>query len=150
MSLVRIRENPSRQSRGIAAVEFALVLPVLLTIIMIIINWGVVIYNQSVITNAAREGARWAAIHNTASTSCTNSYSTTPADACQVAYSYAYNHVYSFSGSPSLTVTQTSGGATTGTSQSVTVQYTYVGVATYFAGANPNKNYTSVAVMLHE
>ena len=136
--------------RGIAAVEFALVLPILLTIIMIIINWGVVIYNQSVITNAAREGARWAAIHNTSSTTCTNSNSTTPGDACQVAYSYAYNRVYSFVGSPNLTVSQSSAGATTGASQSVTVQYTYGGVATYFAGANPNKTYSSTAVMLHE
>jgi Flp pilus assembly protein TadG len=145
-----IAYHQHRKWRGIAAVEFALVLPVLLTIIMIIINWGVVIYNQSVITNAAREGARWAAIHNTSTTTCTNAYAATPIDACQVAYSYAFNHVYSFVGGPTLAVTQASTAVTTGAPQTVTVQYTYGGVATYFSGANPNKTYTSSAVMLHE
>ena len=149
MVISRTRWTGFANRRGVAAVEFGIVLIPLLLILFGIINWGVVIFNQSVITNAAREGARWAAIHNGGTVNCTNSNSATPGDACQVAYSYAYNNVISFSSSPSLTVSQVSNGNTTGTSQSVTVTYTYKGIVPYFAG-NPDKNYTSTAVMLHE
>jgi len=43
---------------GIAAVEFALVLPLLLLILFGIVEFGVAFYDQAVITNASREGAR--------------------------------------------------------------------------------------------
>ena len=49
---------------AVAAVEFALVLPVLLLILFGIINFGTLMYDQAVITNAAREGARWASINS--------------------------------------------------------------------------------------
>jgi len=48
--------------RGVAAVEFALILPVLLLIVFGIINFGLLMYDLSVVTNAAREGARWQAM----------------------------------------------------------------------------------------
>lgn len=44
--------------KGVSAVEFALLLPVLVLIIFVIIEGGLVLYNQQVITNASREGAR--------------------------------------------------------------------------------------------
>lgn len=44
--------------RGVAAVEFALVLPLLLAITFGLIEFGLFMYNQQVLTNAAREGAR--------------------------------------------------------------------------------------------
>jgi Flp pilus assembly protein TadG len=47
--------------RGASAVEFALILPLLLAIVFGIIEFGAVLYNQAVITNASREGARYAA-----------------------------------------------------------------------------------------
>ncbi len=43
---------------GVSAVEFALLLPVLVLIIFVILEGGLVLYNQAVITNASREGAR--------------------------------------------------------------------------------------------
>ena len=46
--------------RGVSAVEFALVLPVLVLILFGIVEFGLILYNQQVITNASREGARWA------------------------------------------------------------------------------------------
>lgn len=137
--------------KGVAAIEFAILLPVLLAILLGIINFGLLMYNQAVITNAAREGARWAAIHNSALVggACTNAYSAAPADACQAAYSYATNNLFSF-GAPAITVTQSNGGTyLAGTPQSVNVRYTYTGIATFFVG-NPNGNYQSTAVMLHE
>lgn len=43
---------------GSAAVEFAFVLPILLLLIAGIVDFGRAMYTQSILTNAAREGAR--------------------------------------------------------------------------------------------
>lgn len=45
--------------RGVAAVEFALVLPLLLAVMLAVIELGLMLYNQAVITQASREGARY-------------------------------------------------------------------------------------------
>lgn len=45
--------------RGGVAAEFALILPVLLTILFGIIEFGMIMYGREVVTNAAREGARF-------------------------------------------------------------------------------------------
>ena len=47
-----------KREDGAAAVEFALLLPLLMMILFGIIEFGLVLYNQEVITNASREGAR--------------------------------------------------------------------------------------------
>lgn len=44
--------------RGAALVEFALVLPLLLVLIFGIIEFGIIIYDKAMVTNAVREGAR--------------------------------------------------------------------------------------------
>ena len=43
---------------GVVAVEFALILPILLVIMFGIIEFGFVLFEKQVITNASREGAR--------------------------------------------------------------------------------------------
>jgi len=48
----------SRRERGAAAVEMALVLPLLLLIVGGIIDFGRFFYTQNIVVNAAREGAR--------------------------------------------------------------------------------------------
>jgi len=45
--------------RGQALVEFAMVLPLVLVILLGIVEFGFILYNQHVITNASREGARY-------------------------------------------------------------------------------------------
>ncbi|MDO3378430.1 TadE/TadG family type IV pilus assembly protein [Geoalkalibacter halelectricus] len=47
-----------RDDRGAAAVEFAVVLPLLLMLVFGIIEFGLLIYNKAMITNASREAAR--------------------------------------------------------------------------------------------
>jgi Flp pilus assembly protein TadG len=135
---------------GSAVVEFAIVLPILLLVVFGVINFGVLLYNQSVITNSAREGSRWAAIHSSASygNTCTNSYSVTPVDPCQVAYSAATSAVLSF-GTSQLAAAFTAANYNPGTAQSVTVTYFYTGIGWFFGsqGSNP---YSFTAVMLHE
>jgi len=44
--------------RGAVAVEFALLLPVVLLILFGIIDFGMMMYGREIVTNAAREGAR--------------------------------------------------------------------------------------------
>jgi Flp pilus assembly protein TadG len=107
-----VKTHHFNSERGSVAVEFALLVPVLFLILFGIINFGVLMYNQAVITNAAREGARWAAIHTTTTygLSCTNAYSLAPVDSCQTAYSYAYQNLISFGGNYLLTAVYSVGG----------------------------------------
>lgn len=56
---------------GAAAVEFAIVAPLLFVLLFGIIEFGALLYNQAVITNASREGARYAATFYTNPTNAT-------------------------------------------------------------------------------
>lgn len=47
------------KKEGQALVEFAILLPVLLLLLLGIIEFGLLLFNQHVITNASREGARY-------------------------------------------------------------------------------------------
>lgn len=141
-----------RRPVGAAIVEFALILPLLLLLVFGAVNFGALMYDQSVITNAAREGARWASVHSTAATGsgCTNSFSAAPVDPCQVAYSYAYNRLISFNGvrSPQVSFVAASG-FETGAPQAVTVTYSYKGIGWFF-GEKSLSTYSQTSVMIHE
>jgi Flp pilus assembly protein TadG len=47
-----------KSEKGAAAVEFAIVLPVLILLVAGIMEFSILLYSQAVITNASREGAR--------------------------------------------------------------------------------------------
>jgi Flp pilus assembly protein TadG len=51
-------KNRSKKQRGASAVEFAIFLPILVLLLFGIIEFGLVLYNKAMITNASREGAR--------------------------------------------------------------------------------------------
>ena len=59
-----MRMRIAQGERGAAAVEFALILPVLLLLVLGLIEFGRVYNVQISLTNAAREGARTMAIQN--------------------------------------------------------------------------------------
>jgi Flp pilus assembly protein TadG len=61
LSVARLR-RAIRDARGAELVEFALVLPILLFVLAGILDMGFLFNNYEVVTNAAREGARLAAI----------------------------------------------------------------------------------------
>src|SRR5579859_3625853 len=62
---------PQHRERGAAAVEFALVLPVLLVLVMGIIDFGRVFSAQQTLTYAARSGARVMVLQNSTTAAIT-------------------------------------------------------------------------------
>jgi len=65
---------PSRRhsGRGVAALELAILMPLLLMIIFGIIDWGYVFYVDLTLTNGVREGARVGVTRNDVSTAQTD------------------------------------------------------------------------------
>jgi Flp pilus assembly protein TadG len=58
----RRRRLGSRRREGQSLVEFAVVLPIFLLILCAILDFGVLLYSQMTVINAAREGARAATL----------------------------------------------------------------------------------------
>lgn len=54
-----LTRGQSHRERGDGLVEFALILPVLMLILMSVIDFGRAIYAYNVVANCAREGARY-------------------------------------------------------------------------------------------
>ncbi len=61
-SLVRRRPN-ARATRGQALVEFALVIPIFLFLLVALFDLGRAVFSYNTLTNAAREGARMAIVN---------------------------------------------------------------------------------------
>ena len=55
----------SDKQHGVAAVEFAIVLPLLIFLFLGITEFGIAYYNKQVLTNASREGARAGIVEDT-------------------------------------------------------------------------------------
>jgi len=61
-----------RTCRGQSLVEFALVLPLMVTVMLGIVDFGFVYFVRGSVENAAREGARYGSIHPTDVSGITN------------------------------------------------------------------------------
>jgi hypothetical protein len=61
-AIMKIKRQTLGQS-GASAIEFALVLPVLLLILFGIVEFSVLFYDKAMLTNASREGARLAIVY---------------------------------------------------------------------------------------
>lgn len=85
--------GPEKRERGASALEFALVLPVLLIILFGIIEFGLLMYNKQVLTNASREGARAGIVVASSRLDCS--------DISEVVDSYCGDHLVTFSSTPS-------------------------------------------------
>lgn len=122
--------------RGGSAAEFALVLPMLLLISFGIIEFGLVLYDQAMITNASREGARRGIVFSDPRP--------TDTDIIGTVNTYCSNHLISFSGTrPTPAVTVTRAGNNPGDSLTVTVTYPYSflvfpNVQAWFGGGVPS------------
>ncbi|MDE2343793.1 MAG: pilus assembly protein [Betaproteobacteria bacterium] len=155
-----------KKEAGSVVVEFALVLPLLLLILFGTIEFGIMMYDQAIITNAAREGARWGAVQSVglshpiscsdpgissiqggSPASCSGTGSGT---ACLVASNYGSNALISFgqpvASNPSVTVSCGAGGTI-----NVTVSYTYQGLGLGVLSAlQGTEQLTSTSVMYYE
>lgn len=77
-----------KNRKGASALEFALVLPLLLVILFGIIEFGLLMYNKQVLTNASREGARAGIVSATVRP--------TLSDISGVTNTYCLNHLVTF------------------------------------------------------
>jgi Flp pilus assembly protein TadG len=109
-----------KKQRGVVAVEFALVLPVLLLLIFGTVELGVALYDKAVITNASREGARAGIVLKSPKPNLT--------DIQTVVTSYTSTYLVTFGKQNSPLVTPTGVGGSFGSPLSVTVSYQYAGL----------------------
>lgn len=110
--------------QGVAAIEFALVLPILTVLVFGIIEFSTMLYDKAMITNASREGARVGIVYRYDPASGLNH----PGDAeiINTVNNYIQGHLISL-GSPSTInppdITRV--GDASGDPLTVTVTYTY-------------------------
>ena len=103
---------------GQSLVEFVLILPVLLILLFGIIEFGLLLYNKQVITNASREGARYGIVSRPTRRS--------KAEITAVVDAYCANHlVTSGSPVPTTAVQPDPTGGTFGQNLTVTVTFHY-------------------------
>lgn len=160
-----------RGQGGAQAVEFALVLPFFLAILLLTIEFGFLVHDQAVITNASREAARAGAVLN-ASTWDTARVNAVASVACQYASGAVIttNKTVSPASCPNtLTAPQTLVcpsrtdlvvHVTPGSSSapafadpvSVQVAFAYTGLLKTFQAFNPQSGWTLCAqsTMIHE
>lgn len=60
-----------RSEKGVSAVEFALIAPLLFVLTFGIVEFGLLLFDKAVVTNASREGARAAIVYSTDGTDYT-------------------------------------------------------------------------------
>ena len=148
-------------SRGVAAVEFAIVLPVFLLILFGIIDFSLMLYDKAIITSAAREGARQGIVlqePNRVPLTGTGSVKS-------IAEAYCTGKLINLDGVNTCTASAqldkkpgNTGGSTVpefGDTLTVTVQFTYGGpimklMTAFFNSGLVNVNMQSVAVMVYE
>ena len=110
--LTRIRRG--KEERGAVAVELIIILPILVVLLFGLIEFGVAMSKFQAYMSAAREGARYAAVHcrPDSSTGCTNTLIANKVQATAVGYTVG-------PGSPSADVTCSN----TNVGQEVTVSW---------------------------
>jgi Flp pilus assembly protein TadG len=122
--------------RGTSAVEFAIVLPLLVVFVFGIIEFGLLFYNKAMVTNASREAARMGIVYRDPAV--------TVAEMQSVVDSYCAGRLVSFGGGPSPTSTVPSGQCAQHGDPlvvNVTYQYEFLLIpdflAAFFAGSMP-------------
>ena len=113
------------REKGASAVEFALVLPVLILILFGIIEFGFIIYDKAVITNASREGARTGIVYRVDVGSGAPSAVSTE-DISTTVVNYCMGALISLGGGPSVPSTTVTGNcAVAGSALTGAVSYPY-------------------------
>jgi len=127
-----------KREEGAAAVEFALLLPLLMLILFGIIEFGLVLYNQEVITNASREGARYGIV--------IGSPRPTTGQIQGVVNTYLTNAGLN-SGNASISVAGAQGTSGSDLTVGVVYPYTFLVLPNFAAGLSDNLNLNATTVM---
>jgi len=132
--------------KGASAVEFALVLPILLLLFLGIIEFSFLLFNKAVITNAAREGARAGIVQRIPRVP--------PTDIETAVDTYCFNHLITFGGPTTPTVeTNPSTGCPTGAYSgadlrvTATFRYNYLALPHFISGLVGGTELKAEAVM---
>ncbi len=132
---------------GSAMIEFVLILPILLLILVGIIEFSLLFYDKAVITNASREGARYGIRLKTPS------YATS-SEIIAYTKTYCENKLISFSTTPAVVnVTATPSVATPsfGAKLTVVVAYTYTDLVLHnLIASGQQYNLSATTVMTYE
>jgi len=138
-----------KECKGASAVEFALVLIPMILLIFGAIEFGVLLYNQQVITNASREGARAGIV--------SQSPRVTPTEISTIVNNYADSHLITFGSynPPVLNPNPPSGydsNASFGSDLTVTVtyQYAFLVIPNFIPGITSPRTMTATTVMKYE
>ena len=107
-----------KNQKGAAAIEFALISPILFILVFGIIEFSIALYDKAMITNASREGARAGIVYN-----FPNPIS--DAEIRTVVNNYCAAHLISFGGGSAVSTTFPIRGMNTGDQLAVRVTYTY-------------------------
>jgi len=136
---MRSVQNTRRSESGASAVEFALLLPVLMMILFGVIEFGMALYRQSILTNASREGARLGIVQSI------------PAITTGQINAAIDTYLTGSGISPGNVTRSIVAGGATGTPVQVTLTlpYTYA-VLPGFVSIAPTLNLTAQTVMRHE
>lgn len=141
--------SQSSSQKGASAVEFALILPLLIVITFGIIEFGMLVYNQQVITNASREGARAGIVASSPRVPATGTNSID-----SVVQSYCANHLVTFGTQNNPVTTVIGYSATAPFSSDLTVQvnyqYSFLVIPDFIPGITRLRNMQAVTVMRYE
>jgi Flp pilus assembly protein TadG len=107
--------------RGAAAVEMTLLAPLLFMLLFGIVEMSLLLYNQAMITNACREGARFGILFNTDANGAYSPHS--QGEVQTVVDNYLANHLIGFPAGTAQTFV--SGGGASGQPRTVRVEYPY-------------------------
>lgn len=147
-------KNFINSQKGAAAVEAAIVIPLLALMAFGAIEFGLLFYNKQVIVNASREGARAGIVQPGAS-----NYKTTAEIIKDVIKPYCYEHLIDFGGNSSLNDADIAFEHVTdiernnvafGTDFKVIITYKYKYLVPALFGLGPTKTITHAAVMKME
>jgi Flp pilus assembly protein TadG len=129
-----------KNQKGASAVEFAVILPLLVTLLFGIIEFSVLLFDKNVLTNASREGARFGIVQ-----SPRNSV----ADISGVVNDYCASNLISFGAAPPPTVSVPAPCANFGDPLTVTATYPYsfLLIPSFVETLTPTINLTATTVM---
>lgn len=132
MPLMTRNHTPAKRQQGAAAVEMALVVPLLMIILFGVVDAATALYDYAAINHASRVGARWGTIPTNnptgAAWACTTT-TTGSSNPCQVANAAIAGLLISYKPTTSPSTTA-SGGGTPGATLTVTTTYTFKGAFT--------------------